>query len=194
MNIDKLLRDLTEANKQLSLRVWTHNDHGRIRSEANGDLGELFIFSDAEAVVLLRNHLPALLEHVGVLTKERDDAQGVLASVTDSLNRFCREEGVQQTEKYLTLDVRDGIDWLVYRMRRKLQAVDAARNEAVAPVVVAEVTPEYRERDGCWNCRYCFEDPAMVYDDCLNKNAEAPCDCQPWGTCGHHEPEEGEGS
>ena len=53
------------------------------------------------------------------------------------------------------------------------------------PVLITEVTPEYRERDGCWSCRWRCGHPEDLH--CAEREKQV----QLWGTCGHHEPEEG---
>jgi hypothetical protein len=45
--------------------------------------------------------------------------------------------------------------------------------------------PEYRERDGCWSCRWRCGHPEDLH--CAEREKQV----QLWGTCGHHEPEEG---
>ena len=55
-----------------------------------------------------------VLENV---TRQRDQAESVLASVTDCLNTFIREHAAYpEVEAYLTLEVRDGLERLVFKL------------------------------------------------------------------------------
>ena len=53
------------------------------------------------------------------LREERDNAETVLACVADSMNTYLREENAEEVTKYRSLDLRDGLDRLVWAMRRR---------------------------------------------------------------------------
>jgi len=66
----------------------------------------------------------------GEIERERDNSEGVLASVTDCLNTFCREHNVLECKDWLTLAVRETMKELVYKLRAHLAAVEKERDEA----------------------------------------------------------------
>ncbi len=59
---------------------------------------------------LLKAQRDRLVEEAERLQHKVNASEGVLASVTDKLNSWCRECGVQEARGYLTLEVRDVLD------------------------------------------------------------------------------------
>lgn len=123
-------RELRDANAALRERI----------ASAEREVLNLEAFRDAlrSQVSDLRAQLAAAqeeIERIDVLhadalhrvQDERDNLQSVLASVTDCVNTFCREHGVDQIQEFRTLQVRDGIERVVYAV---LKRWDEARAEA----------------------------------------------------------------
>lgn len=78
--------------------------------------------------------------------RERDEARGVLASVTDCLNTFARENGAKEENNYLSLAVRDLAERVVFAVQRRATPPTPAPalDEAERKVV------EAAERGGPW--------------------------------------------
>jgi len=58
-------------------------------------------------------------DEIARLRAERNNAETVLACVADSMNTYLREENAEEVTKYRSLDLRDGLDRLVWAMRRR---------------------------------------------------------------------------
>ena len=82
----------------------------------------------------LLDDIPALVARVEALTQERDDAQGILASLTDAVNTWCREVGcdTKQARQPTRSDIVTALDAIgvhanEWRIRR--DALEAALRE-----------------------------------------------------------------